>query len=380
MSTNLWWIRTSDSGGNNHWSNGHNWSLQGPGGYCDYSAVMSALARENYNALFTPEGDSDCSVQAGEVITCASINGASSLAINVAGTLCPVDLILSLTTLHILAGGILNLSSAAPQSGQAGVAFAYSYSPPAHVTYAGSMGVSATGLPTGLFCDSSGNVTGTPTEDGDFVVTFTVGNDADGKSVQAVLLAIAVGKTDQTITFAALPSKTVGDTDFAPGGSASSGLTVAYASSNTAVATIVSGNIHIIGAGTSTITASQAGDANNNAATPVPQTLTVSSSGTPSSNQTLNGRPCEFTADSTERIATLGTPGGYLYNTGTQDAVVNVNGDGSTTGLVNTTAPVGANNLRIPQGSGFLKALPRTCRCFNFAAASATTLQYIPRE
>lgn len=85
----------------------------------------------------------------------------------------------------------------------------------------------------------------------------------------------AILTSDQTITFNALPTKTVGDADFAPGATASSGLTVLYASSNTAVATIVSGNINVVGAGTSTITASQAGNASYNAATDATQTLTV---------------------------------------------------------------------------------------------------------
>ena len=51
-----------------------------------------------------------------------------------------------------------------------------------------------------------------------------------------------------------MPTKTVGDADFNPGATASSGLTVSYVSSNTAVATIVGGLIHIVGAGTATIT------------------------------------------------------------------------------------------------------------------------------
>ena len=91
----------------------------------------------------------------------------------------------------------------------------------------------------------------------------------------AQVLTVSTIKQNQTITFNTLPTKAYGDTDFAPGATASSGLTVSYASSNIAVATIVSGNIHIVGAGTATITASQAGDANYNAATSVNQTLTV---------------------------------------------------------------------------------------------------------
>ncbi len=79
----------------------------------------------------------------------------------------------------------------------------------------------------------------------------------------------------QTITFDPLPAKTPGDADFAPGATASSGLPVAYASSNPAVATIVGGMVHIVGAGTTTITASQAGDASWAPAADVERTLTV---------------------------------------------------------------------------------------------------------
>jgi hypothetical protein len=88
-------------------------------------------------------------------------------------------------------------------------------------------------------------------------------------------LTANITPASQTITFNALPAKTTADADFAPGATATSGLTVTYTSSNTAVATIVSGNIHIVGAGTTTITASQAGNTNYSAATSVDQTLTV---------------------------------------------------------------------------------------------------------
>jgi len=85
-----------------------------------------------------------------------------------------------------------------------------------------------------------------------------------------------VGKMNQTITFGALTTKVIGDTDYAPGATASSGLTVNYTSSNTSVATIISGKIHIVGVGSANITASQTGDATYNAATDVTQSLTVS--------------------------------------------------------------------------------------------------------
>ncbi len=65
----------------------------------------------------------------------------------------------------------------------------------------------------------------------------------------------------QIITFPEIPEKNYGNSDFAPGASASSGLTIVYTSSNSEVATISGENIHITGAGTCTIYANQPGDA-----------------------------------------------------------------------------------------------------------------------
>jgi len=82
--------------------------------------------------------------------------------------------------------------------------------------------------------------------------------------------------TSQTITFNTLPVKTYGDADFDSGATSNnSGIPITYASSNTNVATIVNGKIHVIAVGSSTITASQPGDGSHNAATDVQQTLTV---------------------------------------------------------------------------------------------------------
>lgn len=90
-----------------------------------------------------------------------------------------------------------------------------------------------------------------------------------------------VVKQTQTITFPALPSgKQVGDADFSPGATASSGLAVSYVSSNTSVATIVGGLIHIVGVGSTNITASQAGNDTYYAATPVVRALTIANNAT----------------------------------------------------------------------------------------------------
>ncbi|MBN2703373.1 MAG: cadherin-like domain-containing protein, partial [Pontiellaceae bacterium] len=77
---------------------------------------------------------------------------------------------------------------------------------------------------------------------------------------------LTVAKADQTITFNSLPEKVYGDAAFDAGASASSGLTVTYASSDTDVATVSGSTITIVGAGTCNITASQSGNASYNAA------------------------------------------------------------------------------------------------------------------
>ncbi|HEY3319275.1 MAG TPA: MBG domain-containing protein [Planctomycetota bacterium] len=83
------------------------------------------------------------------------------------------------------------------------------------------------------------------------------------------------GKGLQSISFPALTAIAVGNPDVDPGATASSGLAVSYSSSNPAVATIVSGKIHAVGDGATTITALQSGNANYSAAADVARVLTV---------------------------------------------------------------------------------------------------------
>jgi hypothetical protein len=83
---------------------------------------------------------------------------------------------------------------------------------------------------------------------------------------------LTVNKASQTITFASLAARTVGET-FTLTATASSGLPVTYASSN-GNATIAGSSATIVAAGSATITASQSGNANYYAATSVQRTQT----------------------------------------------------------------------------------------------------------
>ncbi|MBS1734856.1 MAG: T9SS type A sorting domain-containing protein, partial [Bacteroidetes bacterium] len=86
-----------------------------------------------------------------------------------------------------------------------------------------------------------------------------------------------IDKATQTITFGALANKAVGDPNFnLTATAAPSGLPVTYTSSDPSVASVTSGGlVHIGVIGSATITASQAGNQNYFAATPVQQTQTV---------------------------------------------------------------------------------------------------------
>ena len=130
-------------------------------------------------------------------------------------------------------------------------------------------------LPAGLALDkSTGIISGTPTGFSP-ATNYTVFAYNSSSSTSAV--DNIKSQLPQTITFKALPTETYCAADFSPGAtSTNSGIVINYTSDNTAVATIVNGNIHITGAGTANITASQAGDSTHAAAANVMQPLTVS--------------------------------------------------------------------------------------------------------
>lgn len=111
---------------------------------------------------------------------------------------------------------------------------------------------------------------------GSFVLTLSQPGDATYNAAPDMVVTITLVRGYQNIIFPEIPSKASSAPDFDPGATTDSGLPVTYTSSNTAVATIVGGNIHIVGIGTTNITASQAGDANFRPATSVIRTFSVS--------------------------------------------------------------------------------------------------------
>jgi gliding motility-associated-like protein len=99
----------------------------------------------------------------------------------------------------------------------------------------------------------------------------------DGTTTNTYTVVVNRPGITQTISFGPISNVSYGTADFTPTATSSnSTIAITYTSSNSAVATITSGGaIHIVGAGSTTITASQSGNSTYNAATPVQQTLTV---------------------------------------------------------------------------------------------------------
>ena len=134
----------------------------------------------------------------------------------------------------------------------------------------------ATGtLPAGLSLDSdTGVISGQPSAAGSFSVTVTASNSS-GTSSPATI-DFTIDKGDQSITgLAATATKFTTDVPYSLTATANSGLTVTYASSDTGVATVSGGTVTLVGAGSTTLRASQSGNENWNPAIDVTQTLTV---------------------------------------------------------------------------------------------------------
>jgi len=110
---------------------------------------------------------------------------------------------------------------------------------------------------------------------GTSVITATQAGDESIEAAIPVERELIVNKAEQTITFEAIADKTFSDAPFQLTATSSADLTITYSSSDEAVATITGDVVTIVGTGTTTITATQEGNDNIAAATPVEQGLIV---------------------------------------------------------------------------------------------------------
>lgn len=98
---------------------------------------------------------------------------------------------------------------------------------------------------------------------------------ADYLAATGITKTLTVNKISQTITFPAISAKTYGGASFSLPATTDKGLTIAYTSTNTNVATVSGNTVTILNAGSTDIIANQVGTANYYAAPSVSQTLIV---------------------------------------------------------------------------------------------------------
>ena len=120
----------------------------------------------------------------------------------------------------------------------------------------------------------SGNMV-TIRKPGTVTITASQPGNAYYLAAASVSQTLTIKKANQSINLAALESRPYGSADFALPAQTDKGQTITYVSSNTEVATINGNIVHITGAGTTEITATQEGNEYYNAAPTVSQTLTV---------------------------------------------------------------------------------------------------------
>jgi hypothetical protein len=158
--------------------------------------------------------------------------------------------------------------------------------PPASATYGSSFTVAATGggsgnpvtLSSAGSCSNSGATFAMTGGSGTCTVTYDQAGNANYNAASQLLETVNATTASQTITFAALSNTTYGDPDFPVSASASSGLTVSFSVGATDNCTIAGSRVHIMGAGSCTVTASQGGNADYAAAPDVARSFTIAKS------------------------------------------------------------------------------------------------------
>ena len=169
----------------------------------------------------------------------------------------------------------------------------------------------------------------------------------------------------QTITFAAISPVQVG-TGFSLGASASSGLSVSYASQTSAVCTVAGSTVSTVAVGTCSIVASQAGNASWLAAnavtqsfsvTALDQTITFGAVG----NQTLGNAPVSLSATASSGLA-------VSFAIAPQSAGV----CSIVAGQVNLLAQGACTVIASQSGNGTYAAAPAVSRTFQISASTSS--------
>lgn len=191
-------------------------------------------------------------------------------------------------------------------------------------------------------------------------------------SVKRSFAVNSLALTAQTITFAALPDKTVADPPFALAATASSGLAVTFASETPAICTVASDMVTVQTTGVCTIAASQAGNGSFNAAATQYQSFTVDKASQTITFAPLPAKTLGDLAFSLSASSSSGLP--VTFESDTQALC-------STTGSTVTLLAIGTCVLRAAQeGNGVYHPAADVLQSFAIAlpAKQNQTIQFEP--
>lgn len=130
---------------------------------------------------------------------------------------------------------------------------------------------------TTAVCTVSGTTLTLKTE-GTCTITASQAGSGDYLAADDVVRSFTVSKASQTITFANPGSTALSVGSFTASNSSDSGLTVSLASSTGSVCSVTGSTVSFLATGTCTLTASQAGNSNYDAATNVERSFSVTAS------------------------------------------------------------------------------------------------------
>ncbi|MFT3743463.1 MAG: MBG domain-containing protein [Pyrinomonadaceae bacterium] len=146
----------------------------------------------------------------------------------------------------------------------------------------------SSGLSTG--CSVSGTTLSVDDASGSCSITATKAADNNYNSATSAPLTVTLQAANQSITFASIANRTFGDPDFTitlP--TSDSGLPVGVVSDTPTICTLSGNTVHLVFPGTCSLTASQSGNSNYNAANPQTRTFLVNFCPTVSIPTNLSG-------------------------------------------------------------------------------------------
>jgi uncharacterized repeat protein (TIGR03803 family) len=188
---------------------------------------------------------------------------------------------------------------------------------------------------------------------GTVTVTASQGGDPTYAAAPDVQQSLTIGKGNQTISFGPLATVANIDPPFTLSATSSVGLPITFSSSNTGLATVSGNTVTLVGgAGSVTITASQTGNADYNAAAPVQQTLTIISKS--SQTITFGTLSVKSMGDAPFSLSASSTSGLPITYTSSNTAVATVSG------VVVTIVGAGSTDITASQtgNTAFLPATP----------------------